>query len=66
MRIEHINAATLRAGPCHSCHNRARWRLTFGSMRPELHLCDRCGGYLSRVLADRIAEVKAGQRKVDP
>jgi len=68
MRIEHLDASPWMHTPrhCHGCHRQAQWRVDFGSLRPELKLCDRCGGYLSRVLADRIAEVKAGQRKVGP
>ena len=46
------------AGHCHDCHNTSRWLITFGRLRPDLRLCERCASYLGGTLLDRIAERK--------
>jgi hypothetical protein len=43
-------------GVCHDCHNRAEFEITFGGLRPPLHLCLHDAKYLAGYLARRITE----------
>jgi len=58
MRIKRIPKDEMR-GPCHDCHNRAEFEVTFGAQRPTLRLCLRDAKYLSGFLGRRIEEAVA-------
>lgn len=60
MKIRRIPKDEPRGEECHSCHSRPTIEVDFGSKRPVLRVCSRCGRYLSGVIVNRIAEAEAG------
>jgi len=59
MRIKRIPKDEMR-GPCHDCHNRAEFEVTFGEQRPTLRLCLRDAKYLAGFLQRRVDEHERG------